>query len=103
MASLPKKNRLGSDNKVVVLFVRPLNPVEQGGRLTTITRPVKYEGFSVIAVTSTSGLLKVGLPPIKRRCVSTLADFVFRQSELHEWLLCRRRTKWQYWDRLEPI
>lgn len=31
------------------------------------------------------------------------ADFTFRQSELKEWKLCRRRTKWNYWDRLAPV
>lgn len=32
-----------------------------------------------------------------------MADFTYRQSELHEWLLCRRRTDWQYWQSLSPV
>lgn len=31
-----------------------------------------------------------------------MVDFTFRQSELHEWLLCRRRTDWNYWQSLAP-
>lgn len=30
------------------------------------------------------------------------ADFTYRQSELHEWLVCRRSTDWKYWQGLTP-
>lgn len=30
------------------------------------------------------------------------AEFTFRQSEIHEWLLCRRRTDWNYWQQITP-
>lgn len=31
-----------------------------------------------------------------------MADFVYRQSELHEWLVCRRSTDWKYWQAITP-